>query len=139
MLTKLWSKFVNRETISYVIFGVLTTAVDWVVYMLIRDYDIMAATALGWGASVLFAFVTNKLFVFNSRIFGIFRIFRELASFVACRAFTGVFNLAGMMVMVNFMKINDIISKIIISAIVLVLNYVFSKRFIFKNKSCQEG
>lgn len=139
MLNRLWNKFVNRETVSYLIFGVLTTAVDWVVYMLIRDYDYMAATALGWAASVIFAFITNKLFVFQSRTFRLGDISKELVSFVACRAFTGVFNVAGMFVLVSLMKINDIFSKIVISVIVLILNYVFSKLFIFRGKTSKQG
>lgn len=139
MLGKLWNKFVNRETVTYFIFGVLTTAVDWVVYMPIRNFDFRIATALGWAVSVLFAFVTNKLYVFNSHTCRLNEIVREFVPFVACRALTGAFNFVGMIVMVSFMKINDIISKIVICSIVLVLNYVFSKLLIFKNKSCQEG
>ena len=68
MITKLWKKLVNRETISYLVFGVLTTLVDWVSYWYMRrvGIDYRVATAGSWAAAVLFAFVTNKLFVFGS-------------------------------------------------------------------------
>ena len=68
MIERLWKKFVNRETISYLIFGVLTTLVDWISYWYMRQLgiDYRIATAGSWAAAVLFAFVTNKLFVFNS-------------------------------------------------------------------------
>ena len=73
-MEQLWSRIrarlVNRETISYFIFGVLTTLVDWVSYRIMtrgRGVDYRVATAGSWAAAVLFAFVTNKLFVFESR------------------------------------------------------------------------
>lgn len=139
MFDRLWNQFVNRETVSYLIFGVLTTAVDWVVYMLIRDFNYMAATMLGWAASVIFAFITNKLFVFQSQTLKPAEISKEFVSFATCRVLTGVFNAAGMFAMVTLLKLNDIFSKIVISAIVLILNYVFSKLFIFKNKTGKQG
>ena len=67
----LWKKLVNRETVSYLIFGVLTTLVDWLVYPILRwlDYSVAVSSAGSWAAAVLFAFVTNKLFVFQSYTF----------------------------------------------------------------------
>ena len=74
----LWKRFVNRETISYVIFGVLTTLVDWLVYRIVRwpGYSVAFSTAVSWASAVLFAFVTNKLFVFRSRALGMYEIGR---------------------------------------------------------------
>ena len=68
MIEKLWRKLVNRETVSYLFFGVLTTLVDWLSYWYMRQggMDYRLATALSWAAAVLFAFITNKLFVFAS-------------------------------------------------------------------------
>ena len=137
MLGKLWKKLVNRETISYLIFGVLTTLVDWISYWYMRRVgtDYRLATAGSWAAAVLFAFVTNKLFVFGSFDLHPKKVWSEFVPFVACRAATGVFTMVAMTAMVDGMGIKqDFICKIVVSAISLVLNYIFSKWFIFKKK-----
>lgn len=135
----LWKKFVNRETISYVIFGVLTTAVDWIVYPIMRwlGYSVAVSTALAWMAAVIFAFITNKIFVFQSHTLSLKALGREFGSFVSCRALTGVLTVGAMVVMVDYMGINEWIGKVAVSAISLVLNYILSKLFIFK--SAKEG
>ena len=130
----LWERFVNRETISYVIFGVLTTLVDWAVYRIARwpGYSVALSTAVSWASAVLFAFITNKLFVFRSRALGMAALAREFISFVSCRAFTGVFTIVFMVAVVDWLGWNEWLGKIAVSAISLVMNYVFSKLFIFR-------
>lgn len=138
MFRKLWSKFVNRETIAYLITGVMTTLVDWVSYALLRhaNVDYRFATAASWAIAVLFAYVTNKFFVFRSMRVDPGFLWKEFTAFVACRLATGVFMLVAMMVMVDGLGIKqDFICKVVVSAISLVLNYLFSKLFIFKKKS----
>lgn len=137
MLERLWKKVMNKETISYLIFGVLTTLVDWLSYWVMhqKGIDYRIATAGSWVAAVLFAFVTNKLFVFGSWNLRPKKVWAEFVPFVECRAATGVFTLVVMMILVDGMKIKqDFICKMVVSAISLVLNYVFSKWFIFKDK-----
>lgn len=135
MLKKLRKKLVNRETILYIIFGVLTTLVDWGSYKLMRDRNIgyQLATAGSWAAAVAFAFVTNKLFVFGSFTLRPKLLGKELTSFVVCRLLTGLLTLVAMTIMVDGLGITqDFICKIIVSALSLVLNYILSKLFIFK-------
>lgn len=136
MWIKPWEKFVNRETISYIIFGVLTTAVDWLVYPLMRwlGYSVGMSSAFSWAAAVMFAFVTNKLFVFKSFTFRPTEFMKELVSFVSCRFLTGVLTVGAMIVMVNYMGWNEWFGKFLVSVMSLVLNYIFSKLFIFKKK-----
>ena len=137
MFDRIWKKLVNRETILYLIFGVLTTLVDWVSYWYMRqgDMDYRLATVLSWAVAVLFAFVTNKLFVFCSRKLSPKVVWKEFSAFVICRAATGIFTVVAMMVLVDGMGIDqDFICKIAVSAISLILNYLFSKLFIFKAK-----
>ncbi|WP_432627017.1 GtrA family protein [Brotaphodocola sp.] len=137
MIERLWKKFVNRETVSYLIFGVLTTLTDWISYWVMRraGVDYRLSTIGSWAAAVLFAFVTNKLFVFNSWNLHPGQVWREFSSFVICRAATGLFTLVAMIVMVSGLKISqDFICKIAVSVISLVLNYVLSKLFIFKDR-----
>ena len=85
-------------------------------------------------AAVLFAFVTNKIYVFQSKTLHPAKLFGELVSFVACRLFTGVITIAGMEIMVNGLEWPNVVGKIAVSAVSLVLNYVLSKLFIFKEK-----
>lgn len=137
MFERIWKKFVNRETVSYFIFGVLTTFVDWLSYWVMRQYgvDYRLATAGAWAAAVLFAFVTNKLFVFNSYSLHPKKVWAEFVPFVVCRAATGAFTMIAMIVLVDGLKIRqDFICKVAVSAVSLVLNYLFSKLYIFKKQ-----
>lgn len=140
MIEKIWRKVVNRETISYIVFGVLTTLVDWVTYAGCRkvEIDYRWATVVAWIVAVLFAFVTNKFFVFESKSLEGKKVLQELVSFVTCRGATGIFTLVVMIVLVDGLGIKqDFICKVVVSAISLILNYVFSKLFIFKNANKQ--
>ena len=116
-----WKKYVNRETISYLIFGVLTTIVDWAVYMAFKAMNVnyLACTVLSWIAAVVFAFVTNKRIVFQSHDMSFSTILWEFIVFTGARLLTGAMNVAGM-------------AKAILSVLVVILNYFFSKWFVFK-------
>ena len=141
MLERIRRKFINRETVTYIIFGVLTTAVDWVTYTVLwrMGTDYRVSTALSWAAAVLFAFVTNKLFVFRSFVMRPGLLWKEFSGFVAARVATGIFTMLGMIAMVDGLKWNEFFGKLVVSAISLVLNYVFSKWFIFKKAGKKPG
>ena len=134
MIKKIWDKVMNREVISYLIFGVLTTLVNWVVYaaMVKVHIDYRIATAVAWTVSVLFAFIVNKIFVFQSYNMHPAFVMKEITSFVACRAVSGVMEMVFMIVMVSWIHMDEYISKIAVSVIVVIVNYVFSKLFIFR-------
>lgn len=134
LLGRLRGKLINRESVTYIIFGVLTTAVDWVTYTVLwrMGTDYRVSTALSWAAAVVFAFVTNKLFVFRSFGMRPGLLWREFSGFVAARLATGVFTMAAMIVMVDGLRLNEFLAKLVVSAVSLVLNYIFSKWFIFK-------
>lgn len=136
MLSKIWKKFANREAVLYFIFGVLTTLVDWVSYTVFwaLGMDYRVSTALSWAAAVLFAFVTNKFFVFRSFNMRPVYLWKEFTSFVACRLTTGVLTMLGMVIMVDILHWHEFVGKFMVSAMSLVLNYVFSKLFIFKKR-----
>lgn len=114
MISKLMKKVLNRESISYIIFGVLTTLVDWASYALFWSlgWDYKVSTALSWAAAVLFAFVTNKFWVFRSFTLKLSYLWKE--SFLLWRAEQppGVLTMLGMILMVdgfhgtNFREIN---------------------------------
>ncbi len=123
-----------REGISYLIFGVLTTVIDYAISNLlyyIWKMDPIPAQTIAWVAAVLFAFVTNKWWVFESHTLNPARVWKEFVSFVLCRVATFLFNLAALYVMVDLMKMEFFVCKLVISVVVVVLNYVFSKILIF--------
>ena len=131
---KSFNKGFKYELIAYIIFGILTTVVDWIVYYILSGLGVnyIINSIISWTVAVLFAFITNKLFVFDSK--RLKNIFRELVLFVLSRISTLVINLAGMYVLISLLKLNEFISKAILSILVVILNYIFSKLFIFKTK-----
>lgn len=137
-------KFFTKEIITYLIFGVLTTLVNWVCYTVLVKYvncSITLSNAVAWIAGVLFAFITNKVFVFESKSFAPSKVLKEFISFVAARAITGVMEIFGVPLLVKIglnqtiMGVDGAVSKIIVSVAVIILNYVFSKLIIFRKKS----
>lgn len=129
-------KLVNRETVSYLIFGVLTTLVDWISYGMMRvPMGYKTATVLSQFFAILFAYVTNKIFVFENFDLHLKHLVREITSFFACRLFTAAFTYAAMVFLVDGLGIRqDMICKIVVSAVSLILNYAFSKLIIFRKK-----
>ena len=124
-----------REIIVYLIFGVLTTVVNYVSYYIFTrpmGMGVTLATVWAWGLAVLFAFVTNKIWVFRSRSSGAAALARELSAFVACRLFSGVLDVALMWLLVEKFGWPDMIVKIGNNVFVTLLNYIFSKLWIFR-------
>ena len=119
----------------YILFGILTTAVNILSFGLLRDvlqWQLLTANTLAWVLSVAFAFLTNKVFVFRSKSFAAKSVLRELVSFVGARLFSLAVDTAGMWLLVDVLTWNDWLAKVLMNVIVIVLNYVFSKLFIFK-------
>lgn len=130
-----------REIILYLVFGGLTTLVNyaalWLFYDLlrIRVLDALGANALAWVVAVLFAFVTNKLYVFESRSTDKATLARESVSFFLSRLVSLGVESAVIYIGVTLLGGNLWIIKIVASVLVVVLNYVFSKLIIFRRKS----
>ena len=123
--------------ILYGIFGVLTTVINIGVYGVLYSglgVSNVISNVIAWIISVLFAFITNKLWVFESKSFNFKLFVKELGSFTVCRVATGVLDLVIMFVGVDLLKGPAIILKIASNIIVIILNYVMSKIFVFKKK-----
>lgn len=163
-LGKLVDKFFTREIITYIIFGVLTTAVNLVTFYIFKKIfisigwegvfnkllgsagwdkalellgsgtDYLDATVIAWTVAVIFAFVTNKLIVFESKSWKPAVAGKEFVGFIGARLFSLLVELVFMFVMVTLLKWNDFVAKFIVQVIVVILNYVFSKLLIFKKK-----
>ena len=121
--------------ILYGIFGVLTTVINIGVYGVLYSglgVSNVISNVIAWVISVLFAFITNKLWVFESKSFNFKLFVKELGSFTVCRVATGVLDLGIMFVGVDLLKGPSIILKILSNVIVIILNYILSKLLVFK-------
>lgn len=126
-----------REMVLYLVFGGLTTLVNIASYALFADgmgIHYLVSTVLAWVLSVLFAYVTNRIWVFQSKRTGVKGILLELGLFVGFRALSGVVDMAAMYAGVDLLHIDDLIMKILSNVIVVILNYIFSKLVIFRKK-----
>ncbi|MCI9256907.1 MAG: GtrA family protein [Acutalibacter sp.] len=138
MIKKYCAKY--RELILYVVFGVLTTLVNWVSYWLLADLlhvDYMAATFIAQVLSILFAYVTNRRWVFESKVRGVKGVALEMAKFFGARGASLVLDLAAMYLGVTLLRIDDKLMKLISNGIIIAANYVFSKLFVFKKQGPQ--
>ena len=126
-----------RGLILYAVFGALTTAINIAVYALcyraLRLPNV-PSNVIAWILAVLFAFVTNKLYVFESKSLDRGTVLRELVSFVSARLATGLLDLAVMFVGVDVLHGPDLVFKVSSNVIVIILNYVLSKLIVFRKK-----
>lgn len=133
ILKSLYIKY--KEVIHYLFFGVLSFVVSMVTYYLARIcFNYVLSNLISWILAVLFAYVTNKLFVFESKVDTKQKLLKEFFTFVASRVFTFVLETFVMYVMIDWMHINDMVVKVIAQIIVICTNYILSKLIIFKKK-----
>ena len=144
-------KLLNRETILYIVFGVATTVVNYIVFHLVYNVlwhqnHSLAANAAAFVAAVVFAFVVNKLFVFESRSWDAATLKREIPSFLGARIGSFGIEEAGLFLAEKVFRLGGVIAitiggtafdwitvvKIALAFVVVALNYVFCKLFVFK-------
>ena len=126
-----------RGLILYAVFGALTTAINIAAYALcyrVLKLPNVPSNVVAWVLAVLFAFVTNKLYVFESKSLERGTVLRELVSFVGARLATGLLDLAVMFVGVDLLHGPDLVFKVGSNVIVIILNYVLSKLIVFRKK-----
>ena len=140
MIKELYFKY--KEIINYLIFGVLTTIVSVITYVLFAnllftektDITVQISNVLSWICAVIFAYITNRKYVFNSKTKGRDK-HKEIFNFFIARFSSLLIDMALMFVLFSLMHIDDTISKIIVQFVVVVVNYIFSKIFVFKNNT----
>jgi putative flippase GtrA len=130
---KLIEKYWN--IISYLFFGVLTTAVNYVVYL--PCYNLLGlsaavSNAIAWVVAVAFAYLTNKPFVFKSYDWSMKTVVPELTKFVACRVGSGVLETGLLLVCVDWLGWDGNVMKLVTCVLVVILNYIGSKLLVFK-------
>lgn len=126
-----------KSFIMYAIFGVLTTLVNLVSYYLFYNLigiSNVPSTIVAWVLAVAFAFITNKLWVFDSKSFDGRTLAHEIPTFFGARLATGILDVVIMYLAVDVLNMNSTIWKLISNIIVIILNYIASKLVIFKKK-----
>ena len=125
------------EVLSYLIFGVLTTVVNYCVYLPV--YNLLGLSAsvsnmIAWVVAVAFAYLTNKPFVFRSHDWSAKTVIPELTRFVSCRVASGVAETVILLVTVDILHWNGNLWKLATSVLVVLLNYIGSKLLVFRKK-----
>lgn len=120
--------------ISYLIWGLFATFVNIAGYYVLTEwFDIpyLISNAIAWLLAIFFAFLTNKYFVFNLKSKSISDFWREISFFYCCRLLSGVLDMGLMFLLVSVVSVNTMISKVLVSLLVIVFNFMISKYFIF--------
>mgnify|MGYP002520175616 FL=1 len=125
------------DVLSYLFFGGLTTVVNYIVYLPCYNWLHLSASVsnvIAWVFAVAFAYLTNKPFVFKSHDWSMKTVVPELTKFVGCRVGSGVLETAILFVTVDLLQLNGNIVKLLVSVLVVILNYFGSKLLVFRRK-----
>ena len=139
-IKEIFKKF--REQIMYIIFGVLTTIVNYVVYLALTkmmNVDYMISTVISQIVAMIFAYITNKIYVFEAKNDSFKGLIKEMVSFFSVRIVSLFLDMGFMKLFVDIMHLNDAIMKLVSNVLIIVANYIFSKLFIFKKNKKEEN
>lgn len=123
------------DVFKYLFFGVCTTLVNiffYTIFTKVFYLNTVSATSASWFLAVLFAYFTNRKWVFSSQAKTKTAILKEISSFFLCRLVTGLLDVVIMVVFVDYLRLPDLPMKIISNILVIITNYIASKLFIFK-------
>lgn len=143
-IRKLYNKY--KEIFWYLFFGVTTTVVNIAVYtLMVMGFGIneTVSNACAWFIAVIVAFFTNKIWVFHTEFKSLAKVVKEILFFFGSRAATGVLEVGGFPLLLyigvdqTIFGVKGLAAKVLIGIIVIVLNYVLSKFFIFKKKKIE--
>lgn len=124
-----------KQIVLYGICGVLSTLIDIIAYWAVSRIfgaSVVTSTIIAWLIAVLFAYWSNRKYVFQSKATSFFAVIFEAVYFFACRIATGVLDVVIMYLFADLAGLNDVIVKTVSNIIVIILNYVASKMFVFK-------
>ena len=137
-IKKIWKYLTSREMILYIVFGVLTTVLNLVIYFVMTEgmaQNESFSYFIAWVVAVAFAFVTNKKFVFSSKTKRAKAVLYELATFVGGRLLTFAIGEVLITVFVSMLGQSNVLWKILTNIIEIVVNWLFSKMITFRKKS----
>lgn len=136
MIKNLWLRY--KELFFYAVFGVGATVINIVSYRVLANTFgkkyFLIANIIAWILAFIFAFITNKLFVFESKSWEAQIAMKEFVGFLSARLATGILDTVLMWLFVSIISLDDTLSKIIINILVIIINYIASKFFIFKKE-----
>ena len=136
MIKNLWLRY--KELFFYAVFGVGATVINIVSYRVLANTFgkkyFLIANIIAWILAFIFAFITNKLFVFESKSWEAQTAMKEFVGFLSARLATGILDTVLMWLFVSVISLDDTLSKIIINILVIIINYIASKFFIFKKE-----
>ncbi len=127
----------HREIILYIFFGCCTTAVNYAtcfVCFYFLSIDLIISNIIAWIVGVLFAYFTNRGMVFQSKVSGVKNYLKEMTAFFAARLFSLIVETVLLYIFVNWFFIEAFIAKLILAVVVVILNYIASKLFVFRKK-----
>jgi len=125
-----------KELFFYGIWGLLTTVLNLAVYRILLSWavDYRISNLIAVVVTKLAAYIVNKNFVFHTKCANILELYREFLRFLAGRGITALIDYFGLIILVEFLSANEIYAKYFISLIVIILNYVLSKKVIFRQE-----
>lgn len=125
-----------KEGLLYLFFGGCTTLINIISFIIFRQFKLSVdvSNIIAWLIAVIFAFITNKLFVFDSKNTDRKTVMKETISFLIARVISLGIDTGLLHLMIDFMKIHEVIAKVISNIVVIIVNYIFSKLFIFKKE-----
>ena len=135
----LWNKY--KEIINYLIFGVLTTIVNYISYIILTkvcNIDYLVSTVIAQVIAIIFAYITNKIFVFQSKNLSKKEFLKEMFSFFGFRILSLFLDMGFMYIFVDMLHLNDVIMKLVSNVLIVIANYIFSKLIIFKKKETKK-
>ena len=126
-------KILNKETVIYLIFGILTTIVNIVSFFLFNKlFNYKLSNIIAFILAIVFAYITNKKYVFESKKEEKTEIIKEFIFFIGSRLFTFVLDMLLMVLFIEGLFVNVLISKVLVNVVVIILNYILSKKLVFK-------
>lgn len=131
----LLEKVMNKETFAYLVAGVLTTILNYLSYVLfcnVLGIENLIANSIAWILAVVFAYVINDRWVFQVEI-GQPQL-QKFIKFVGARVVTFLLEQGGMYLFINQLGFHNLVVKALLAIIIIILNYIFSKLFIFREK-----
>lgn len=135
---KIISRLKDKELISYLVFGVLTTVVNYMIYFSstkIFHINYIIGNILAWFFSVIFAYITNKFFVFANKLIELKHLIKEIFLFISARLTSGAIETVFLILFVDLLSFEDDIIKIIASVFIVIFNYYLSKFIIFRKNT----
>lgn len=124
-----------KKAIAYIVFGIITTAINILAYYLLFErlgFSNIFSVVISWVLAVLFAFFTNKIYVFSSKSMSVKVLFDEIALFFSARIVTGLIDLIIMYISVDILNFWALPFKLISNIVVVILNFIASQYLIFK-------